>query len=125
MSSVAVPLIIIPMDLHDQWIEVEAYSSNRNDAIRKNLKVVVSLPCQHLLASAGITLLLYFKISNVSTKLHLRSIFFQSEGVLTKVEERVVEINPSEHPGAGSLETHSGYAMKMWVGILFKHPIPS
>ncbi|KAK7161098.1 hypothetical protein R3I94_003930 [Phoxinus phoxinus] len=40
MSSVAVPLIIIPMDLHDQWIEAEAYSSNRNDAIRKNLKVV-------------------------------------------------------------------------------------
>ncbi|KAG1955856.1 complement C3 [Pimephales promelas] len=63
MSSVAVPLIIIPMDLHDQWIEAEAYSSNRNDAIRKNLKVV-------------------------------------SEGVLTEVEERVVEINPSEHPGS-------------------------
>ncbi|XDV16018.1 hypothetical protein PO909_015911 [Leuciscus waleckii] len=62
MSSVAVPLIIIPMDLRDQWIEAEAYSSNRNDAIRKNLKVV-------------------------------------SEGVLTEVEERVVEINPSEHPG--------------------------
>ncbi|XP_051748872.1 complement C3 isoform X2 [Ctenopharyngodon idella] len=62
MSSIAVPLIIIPMDIHDQWIEAEAYSSNRNDAIRKNLKVV-------------------------------------SEGVLTEVEERVVEINPSEHPG--------------------------
>ncbi|XP_067296790.1 complement C3 [Pseudorasbora parva] len=62
MSSVAVPLIIIPMDLHEQWIEAEAYSSNRNDAIRKTLKVV-------------------------------------SEGVLTEVEERVVEINPSGHPG--------------------------
>ncbi|XP_067258551.1 complement C3 isoform X1 [Chanodichthys erythropterus] len=61
MSSIAVPLIIIPMDIHEQWIEAEAYSSNRNDAIRKNLKVV-------------------------------------SEGVLTEVEERVVEINPSEHP---------------------------
>nr|AZZ09376.1 putative complement component c3 [Ctenopharyngodon idella] len=76
MSSIAVPLIIIPMDIHDQWIEAEAYSSNRNDAIRKNLKVV---------------------IFNASTKLRL--IFFQSEGVLTEVEERVVEINPSEHPG--------------------------
>lgn len=48
MSSIAVPLIIIPMDIHEQWIEAEAYSSNRNDAIRKNLKVVVSLSCQHL-----------------------------------------------------------------------------
>uniref|UniRef100_A0A671NRI1 Complement C3-like n=1 Tax=Sinocyclocheilus anshuiensis TaxID=1608454 RepID=A0A671NRI1_9TELE len=46
MSSIAVPLIIIPMELKEQWIEAEAYSSNRNDAIRKNLKVVVSLPCQ-------------------------------------------------------------------------------
>uniref|UniRef100_A0A672QA97 Complement C3-like n=1 Tax=Sinocyclocheilus grahami TaxID=75366 RepID=A0A672QA97_SINGR len=45
MSSVAVPVIIIPMELKEQWIEAEAYSSNRNDAIRKNLKVVVSLPC--------------------------------------------------------------------------------
>ncbi|XP_009293521.1 complement C3 [Danio rerio] len=40
MSSRAVPLIIIPMDADEQWIEVEAYSSNRKDAIRKSLKVV-------------------------------------------------------------------------------------
>lgn len=74
--------------------------------------------------SAGICpQLLYFKIFNASTKLRL--IFFQSEGVLTEVEERVVEINPSEHPGAGSLEIHAEYAMKMMVEILFKHPIPS
>lgn len=52
-------------------------------------------------------------------------IFFQSEGVLTEVEERVVEINPSEHPGTGSLETHAGYAMKMMVEVLFKHHVPS
>uniref|UniRef100_A0A672QA82 Complement C3-like n=1 Tax=Sinocyclocheilus grahami TaxID=75366 RepID=A0A672QA82_SINGR len=53
MSSVAVPVIIIPMELKEQWIEAEAYSSNRNDAIRKNLKVVVSLPCQRLEEGSG------------------------------------------------------------------------
>uniref|UniRef100_A0A673L956 Complement C3-like n=1 Tax=Sinocyclocheilus rhinocerous TaxID=307959 RepID=A0A673L956_9TELE len=53
MSSVAIPVIIIPMELKEQWIEAEAYSSNRNDAIRKNLKVVVSLPCQHLEEGSG------------------------------------------------------------------------
>lgn len=53
MSSIAIPLIIIPMELKEQWIEAEAYSSNRNDAIRKNLKVVVSLPCQHLEEGSG------------------------------------------------------------------------
>ncbi|XP_052401150.1 complement C3 [Carassius gibelio] len=62
MSSIAVPLIIIPMELREQWISVEAYSSNRNDAIRKNLKVV-------------------------------------PEGVRTEVREKIVQINPSEHPG--------------------------
>ncbi|XP_016361893.1 complement C3 [Sinocyclocheilus anshuiensis] len=66
MSSIAVPLIIIPMELKEQWIEAEAYSSNRNDAIRKNLKVV-------------------------------------PEGVLTEVRERIVEINPSEHPGGSQV----------------------
>uniref|UniRef100_A0A671NRL7 Complement C3-like n=1 Tax=Sinocyclocheilus anshuiensis TaxID=1608454 RepID=A0A671NRL7_9TELE len=68
MSSIAVPLIIIPMELKEQWIEAEAYSSNRNDAIRKNLKVV-------------------------------------PEGVLTEVRERIVEINPSEHPGVVSMRS--------------------
>ncbi|KAF4118189.1 complement C3 [Onychostoma macrolepis] len=66
MSSIAVPLIVIPMQLKEQWIEAEAYSSNRNDAIRKNLKVV-------------------------------------PEGVLTEVRERIVEINPSEHPGGSQV----------------------
>uniref|UniRef100_A0A673L2B9 Complement C3-like n=1 Tax=Sinocyclocheilus rhinocerous TaxID=307959 RepID=A0A673L2B9_9TELE len=68
MSSVAIPVIIIPMELKEQWIEAEAYSSNRNDAIRKNLKVV-------------------------------------PEGVLTEVRERIVEINPSEHPGVVSMRS--------------------
>nr|QGH45422.1 complement system-related protein C3a.2 [Cyprinus carpio] len=66
MSSIAIPLIIIPMELKEQWIEAEAYSSNRNDAIRKNLKVV-------------------------------------PEGVLTEVRERIVEINPSQHPGGSQI----------------------
>ncbi|XP_043094012.1 complement C3 [Puntigrus tetrazona] len=66
MSSRAVPFIIIPMDLKEQWIEVEAYSSNRNDAIRKKLKVV-------------------------------------PEGVLTEVQERIIEINPSKHPGSSQV----------------------
>lgn len=48
MSSTAVPLIIIPMELSEQWIEAEAQSSNGKDKIMKKLKVVVSLPCQHL-----------------------------------------------------------------------------
>ncbi len=48
---------------------------------------------------------LYFKIFSASTKLHLRPSFFQPEGVLTEVRERIVEINPSEHPGAASLQT--------------------
>ncbi|XP_073698373.1 complement C3 [Garra rufa] len=66
MSSIAVPLIVIPMELKEQYIEAEAYSSNYNDAIRKNLKVV-------------------------------------PEGVLTEVQEKVVEINPSEHPGGSQV----------------------
>ncbi|KAL1281262.1 hypothetical protein QQF64_000065 [Cirrhinus molitorella] len=66
MTSIAVPFIIIPMELKEQWIEAEAYSSNRNDAIKKNLKVV-------------------------------------PEGVLTEVKEKVVEINPSEHPGGSQV----------------------
>ncbi|XP_026073836.1 complement C3-like [Carassius auratus] len=68
MSSTSIPFIIIPMELKDQWIEAEAYSSNRNDGIRKNLKVV-------------------------------------PEGVLTEVQEEIVEINPSQHPG-GSQFVH-------------------
>ncbi|XP_051560215.1 complement C3-like [Myxocyprinus asiaticus] len=40
MSSTTVPLVIIPMELKEQWIEGFAFSSNRNDMIRKNLKVV-------------------------------------------------------------------------------------
>ncbi|XP_050965348.1 complement C3 [Labeo rohita] len=66
MSSIAVPIIIIPMELKEQWIEVEAYSPNRNDAIKRNLKVV-------------------------------------PEGVLTEVQQKVVEINPSEHPGGSQV----------------------
>uniref|UniRef100_A0A8C1WYH3 Uncharacterized protein n=1 Tax=Cyprinus carpio TaxID=7962 RepID=A0A8C1WYH3_CYPCA len=66
MSSIAIPLIIIPMELKEQWIEAEAYSSNRNDAIRKNLKVV-------------------------------------PQGVLTEVREKIVQINPSEHPGGSQV----------------------
>ncbi|XP_073700483.1 complement C3-like [Garra rufa] len=62
MSSTAVPLIIIPMELTEQWIEVEANSLIGKDKIRKKLKVV-------------------------------------PEGVLTEVRERIVEINPSKHPG--------------------------
>ncbi|XP_059409012.1 complement C3-like [Carassius carassius] len=62
MSSISVPFIIIPMELEKQWIEAQAYSSDRSDGIRKNLKVV-------------------------------------PEGVLTEVQERIVEINPSQHPG--------------------------
>uniref|UniRef100_A0A671NRY8 Complement C3-like n=1 Tax=Sinocyclocheilus anshuiensis TaxID=1608454 RepID=A0A671NRY8_9TELE len=86
MSSIAVPLIIIPMELKEQWIEAEAYSSNRNDAIRKNLKVVVSLPCQRLEEGSGdfcrnqSLYSLYFEIFNASTKLHLCPSFFQPEG---------------------------------------------
>ncbi|KAI7810506.1 putative complement C3 [Triplophysa rosa] len=61
MSSKAIPFVIIPMERDDQWIQVEAYSSNRNDGVKKNLRVV-------------------------------------PEGVLTEVEERVVELNPSKYP---------------------------
>lgn len=78
MSSRAVPLIIIPMDVDEQWIEVEAYSSNRNDAIRKSLKVVVSFPSQYLDENSG-DLFIFFPgmcpqllhlISNACTNLH-------------------------------------------------------
>ncbi len=56
--------------------------------------------------SAGInhersSVTLYFQIS----LMHMRPSFFQPEGVLTEVRERIVEINPSEHPGAASLQT--------------------
>ncbi|XP_050959614.1 complement C3 [Labeo rohita] len=40
MSSTAVPLIIIPMELNEQWIEVEAHSFDSKDKIMKKLKVV-------------------------------------------------------------------------------------
>ncbi|RXN21008.1 complement C3-like protein [Labeo rohita] len=66
--TVSVPLIIIPMEPNEQWIEAEAQSSNGKDKIMKKLKVV-------------------------------------PEGVHTEARERTVEINPSKHPGAASLQT--------------------
>ncbi|RXN14967.1 complement C3-like protein [Labeo rohita] len=39
-KTFAVPLIIIPMELNEQWIEVEAHSFDSKDKIMKKLKVV-------------------------------------------------------------------------------------
>ncbi len=53
----------------------------------------------------------------------MRPSFFQPEGVLTEVRERIVEINPSEHPGAASLQTLNMQweCLQTTAEILFKH----
>lgn len=42
-STISIPYVIIPMELGEYHIEVQAASSSLHDGVRKTLKVVVSM----------------------------------------------------------------------------------
>lgn len=51
--------------------------------------------------------------------------FSQPEGVLTEVEERVVELNPSKHPGTCALKKTGSELLQASIEALFSNSWPA